>query len=531
MTQWPGIVTDSTPIDSRPGIAVYQQNTRTRVVGELRRRRGMARSSLDKFTAAATGQASTNNTIGPFSMFQVGSTLEGVASGYALWGDAQLLRPTGFATLSAGVYTININRQGDTAAQAYVIIAKSGNYPAAYEDGILATTAATVPGSNTLSTTWTPPGTGTWYFAAYGVATGVRSPLGNIPVTVPPVVTVNTLATPPGSSIEFGESIATYNGIILIGDSAYSGVAVDAGRVYVYDSSYTLLDTLTALNFAENFGLAIAWANAGFFFASSPQQTHSGDSMTGAMSAYTWDGADAVKVEEMFAFSTSYPNRLLGYGLACSPSGSVVYAGALSLGAAGRLFIMRGTPTSHDDGTAFYPSRSSTADEFGRHVAISANGAVLAVTAPDGLALSGNDTGLCFVYDIALDGLPINETILAPTGADDAAGGSFGLRTHSLSNDGSKLAVGGNGFCYYYERLAGVWTRVLRVATNATCAARVTPDGAFLIVGDSPNTYVYSTATLALVSTIVMPGNRGLSTNGASIIANQQLVGTVRYTS
>lgn len=532
MTQWPGIVADSSPIDSRPGIAAFQQNTRTRVLGELRRRRGMARSSLDKFSAAATGQASTNNNVGPFTVFQVGSTLEGLASGYALWGDAQLLRPSGFATYSGGIYDITVNRLGDTTARAYVILAKSGNYPVSYEDGTVIDTLSATPTDSSLSTTWTATSAGTWYFAAFGVADGQCSPLGTIPVLTLPVTTVSTLTPPASATIYFGLDVKPYNNIIAVGDPGDASGG-GSGAVHLYNSSHALIDTLAAANI-ESFGTAICWASSTMFYASSFFQTHSGYASAGALSAYSWDGTTATKVEEMFAVSTAYVNRQLGHGLACTDGGSILYAGApYPIGLPGRLFIMRGTPTSHDDGTVFYPSRSSNTDQCGRRVTVSGNGAVLALNASSGLSSGGNATGLVFLYDIGLSGVLQNEFIAEPTGADDAGGTSnFGLWEVGLSDDATKLAIGASNFVYYYERRGGVWTRVGRIDVPASSyvSTFISNNGAFLVIANASTTWVYETGSLTLLSTIAMAGDRRVALNGTTVIAVNDANGVYKYT-
>ncbi len=86
-------------------VAHYLQNCRVGVDGELRWRRGMAKSSIAVQSGPVVAQGATNNRLGPFIAMQVGTTLEGLSSGAALWGDVSLQAPT-IAINSAGTVTL-----------------------------------------------------------------------------------------------------------------------------------------------------------------------------------------------------------------------------------------------------------------------------------------------------------------------------------------------------------------------------------------------------------------------------------------
>ncbi len=86
-------------------VAHYLQNVRFGVDGELRWRRGLAKSSIAVQSGPVVAQGATNNKLGPFIAMQVGTTIEGLPSGAALWGDVSLQAPV-LAVSTLGPVTI-----------------------------------------------------------------------------------------------------------------------------------------------------------------------------------------------------------------------------------------------------------------------------------------------------------------------------------------------------------------------------------------------------------------------------------------
>lgn len=52
MSDWKGIVTNTSDVDETPGMSTYQQNTRMRISGELQRRQGFIATGLSKANGA-----------------------------------------------------------------------------------------------------------------------------------------------------------------------------------------------------------------------------------------------------------------------------------------------------------------------------------------------------------------------------------------------------------------------------------------------------------------------------------------------
>lgn len=86
-------------------VAHYLQNCRFGVDGEMRWRRGMAKSSIAVQSGAINAIGATNNKLGQFLAMQVGTTIEGLPSGAASWSDVSLQAPT-ISVNAAGVVTM-----------------------------------------------------------------------------------------------------------------------------------------------------------------------------------------------------------------------------------------------------------------------------------------------------------------------------------------------------------------------------------------------------------------------------------------
>lgn len=112
-----GMRTDDTPIDRGDGSALYVQNARLTVKGEMRRRRGMSRTTLDKQSYPIIGIGVASPPTGPIIVLEGTTALDGFGMGNNLagdWGDVQLKAPTG-SVLAVGQsdavddFTITVN--------------------------------------------------------------------------------------------------------------------------------------------------------------------------------------------------------------------------------------------------------------------------------------------------------------------------------------------------------------------------------------------------------------------------------------
>lgn len=117
-TDWKGVIRKSSPVDPRPGVAHYAQNTRLSVTGELRRRRGFARSNLAKQVGAILAIIPANPPSGIFVGINVTSTVEGLGGPAGLWTDPTLAAPTGTASQGYTLVDTLLMNEGPFASNA-----------------------------------------------------------------------------------------------------------------------------------------------------------------------------------------------------------------------------------------------------------------------------------------------------------------------------------------------------------------------------------------------------------------------------
>ncbi len=168
-TKWRGTSRKTTPVDPRR-VSHYQENTRLTVDGELRRRRGMARTSLAKQSTAilnimpAFGNMITQGDAG---------TVDGGTTPTAQWGDVQLRAPTGTFYLSTAPATYTISATATTSfAEGVIIFASLTTFEASISvvGGGVGKPAAITGSTQTMSST------GSWVFYAAEYRNGQVGP-------------------------------------------------------------------------------------------------------------------------------------------------------------------------------------------------------------------------------------------------------------------------------------------------------------------------------------------------------------------
>lgn len=102
MTKWNGMNRKSTPVDEAEGVLHYQENARMTVRGELRRRHGMSRSTVEKIATPIYGIASTVAPVAAVAIQGSNGSIFGYTGFTPEWGDVILLAPTGTAVQGGG---------------------------------------------------------------------------------------------------------------------------------------------------------------------------------------------------------------------------------------------------------------------------------------------------------------------------------------------------------------------------------------------------------------------------------------------
>lgn len=110
--KWAGINRKSTPADETQGVDHYLENARLLVNGEKRRRHGMARANIAKLATPIYGIASALAPVPSICLQGSTGSIDGFTSFNPLWGDVQLLAPTGTAVASSGYITGDGNSSG-----------------------------------------------------------------------------------------------------------------------------------------------------------------------------------------------------------------------------------------------------------------------------------------------------------------------------------------------------------------------------------------------------------------------------------
>lgn len=178
--KWGGIDA-TTPANDAPGAMTMVQNARMAVAGELRRRRGMARTTLAKGNGPITGIADFALSPGnPYALTLVSSAINGDIGISSQWSDAALSPLSGTSSAAGAVYTLTVNRGTSQYATSAIIFANAGAYPTDAALGTYVGEVAMSPWAASASTTWTAPDQGTWYFRVYPVRERLVGPGANM---------------------------------------------------------------------------------------------------------------------------------------------------------------------------------------------------------------------------------------------------------------------------------------------------------------------------------------------------------------
>lgn len=113
MKKWKGIQRKTSPVDDDDGVSHYQENTRLNVDGELRRRHGFARSSIEKIATQVYGISSLVAPVPGVVLQGTAGSIFGYSAFTPQWGDMILKAPTGTAVQNSSyTYTTgdSVNR-------------------------------------------------------------------------------------------------------------------------------------------------------------------------------------------------------------------------------------------------------------------------------------------------------------------------------------------------------------------------------------------------------------------------------------
>jgi hypothetical protein len=176
-----GVDAASTPVDDRPGVLSEAFNTRLRISGELRRRRGLARANVAKLSGAVHAINSFSLSAGePYAVVASEGEIDGYEDPLSLWGDYQLVPVVGVAVFNGTTYALNVFRGSCEWMDSAVVFAQSGRYPTDLDMGTYVGEVALTPWSTSGQAFWTAPEPGTWYFRAYAVRNREMGPGGNM---------------------------------------------------------------------------------------------------------------------------------------------------------------------------------------------------------------------------------------------------------------------------------------------------------------------------------------------------------------
>ncbi len=327
------------------------------------------------------------------------------------------------------------------------------------------------------------------------------------PLRIDPLVWVEQAASLPtglSSSSELGVSVAlSGNGAVAIVGAPYTNSEVGAAYVYTYDSStgtWSSPGALSAPSGAIHFGSSVSLSSDGAVALVGAPRTNSD---AGAVYIYTYDSSTGTWSSPV---TLSAPGGAIAFGssVSLSSDGTVVLVGApafvsFNTIAAGAAYIY-----TYDSSTGTWSSPvvltvPSGAADFGSSVALSGNGEVALVGAPD---LNSNP-GAAYIYTSSTEAWssassPVALTV--PSGAAD-----FGLSV-ALSGNGEVALVGAPdlnsnpGAAYIYTNSSTGWSSTpvpLSVPSGAVLlgwSVALSSDGTAALVG-APNvdvSYVYN---------------------------------------
>lgn len=222
------------------------------------------------------------------------------------------------------------------------------------------------------------------------------------------------------------------------------------GSVYVYDrsdTSWTLRATVTAADAAsnDNFGYAVALNSDGTVLVVGARTWEGASTNVGGVYTYDWSGGSYVARGSVLEVSGSgHTNLNFGYAVALSSDGAVLVVGATGSDTGGTdcgavyTFDVSGSAWTQR-GSVLQAADAANSDFFGGGVALSSDGAVLAVGAPQWEGASGTDRGGVYIYDVSGSAWSARGSVI--TASDAADSDQFGFSV-ALDSGGTRLFVG-----------------------------------------------------------------------------------------
>lgn len=176
--KWHGLNTNTTPVDDTPYVMQGFTNGLLQTIGEVRRRRGYARSNLAQLSAAWANFSGFSEYQGQvFAMTAYADKLEGFINPAALWSDSQQTILGGYFVNLGGGYSFTITRNGNQYSNGAIIVAKPGRCPNGFQDGTLAVQIPLPPGLQKINNlAWSPPTQGDWHFSVIPTLNGIQGP-------------------------------------------------------------------------------------------------------------------------------------------------------------------------------------------------------------------------------------------------------------------------------------------------------------------------------------------------------------------
>jgi hypothetical protein len=308
----------------------------------------------------------------------------------------------------------------------------------------------------------------------------------------------------------FGSGLALSGdgNVLVCGARNWEGSATDQGGVYTYDRSGSTWVQRGSVLVASDAG-AEDWFGNGVAL--------SADGNVLVVGAYSWDGSAGSNQGGVYTYDRSGSTWVqrgsvlvasdagaiddFGVKVALSADGNVLVVGAWNWDGAqvdkGAVYTYdRSGSTWVQRGSVLVASDAEANDSFGVSVALSADGAVLAVGAREWEG-AATDQGGVYIYDWNGSSWVQRGAVL--TASDAAASDIFGIDV-ALSADGNVLAVGAylwegaatdQGGVYIYDWNGSSWVQRGSVLTASDAAAGdafgnavyLSANGAILVVG------------------------------------------------
>jgi hypothetical protein len=253
----------------------------------------------------------------------------------------------------------------------------------------------------------------------------------------------------------FGASVAlsATAQILAVGANQWEGAAgTDRGGVYIHDLDSSSAwgargSVIEASDAADSdlFGSGVALSSDGAILAVGAFQWESGATTDrGGVYIYDWSGSSWVQRGSVLTAGDAAASDFFGYSVALSSDGAVLAVGSRSWeGAAadqGGVYIYDWSGSSWvQRGSVLTAGDAAASDFYGASVALSADGSVLAVGATGWEGAAGTGRGGVYIYDWNGSVWTQRGSVIEASDAADSDEYGFSV---ALSVDGDVLAVG-----------------------------------------------------------------------------------------